>query len=307
MDENASERPSNRTPADKPAPIASAWTATPTPERQDGESHPPSAAGSEHPATADATPAVAVPDDAASTAPAPGDTTRRGDAITAPDDIASATTAQVGLRAGDLDRRRVATVLHDALGKGQLSIAEFDERTAAAWSARYVAELDELTVDLIPARSGLDAAHQLPSTPSQRIQPPASARVTGDGGPTASVAIFSGFERKGVWTVPEKFTAVAIMGGGVIDLRYANFGAQHVTITATAIMGGIDVIVPDDVHVHVTGVGFMGAFDDTRKFEGQVLEPERDAPTVTINGFAMMGGVAVSRKPSGPVPRIRRD
>lgn len=213
------------------------------------------------------------------------------------------TPGAVQLRASDAERRRTASILHEALGKGQLTIEEFDERTAQAWAAVYVDDLAPLTADLVVPG---------PAAPSRAlvsadVQPPASERVTGDGGPSLSVAVWSGFERKGVWTVPPRFTAIAVMGGGDIDLRYANFGAQEITITAVAIMGGIDIIVPDDVFVRERGFGFMGAFNDDRKWDDQPLKPPPGAPIVTVQGLALMGGVSITRRPSGPKQVQRRD
>lgn len=203
----------------------------------------------------------------------------------------------VELRASDNDRRRVATILHEALGRGQLTIEEFDERTAQTWAAKYTSELTPLTADL-----------QAPSTTRSvtpyDAHPPASARVTGDGGPSFAFAMFGGFDRKGVWTIPATFNAVAIMGGGTIDLRYANLGAREVTINAVAIMGGIDIIVPDDVVVKEHGIGIMGAFDDSRKWDTAPSPLPSDAPVITVRGMALMGGVTIQRKPSGPVKRI---
>ncbi len=205
------------------------------------------------------------------------------------------------MRASDLDRRRTAGLLHDALGRGQLSITEFDERTAAAWSAVYRKDLEPLTHDLV------DPTSESPlHTPATDLQPPASMRVTGDGGPSLSVALFSGFERKGVWTVPSRYTAIAVMGGGSLDLRYANLGADHVTITAVAIMGGIEIIVPDDVAVRERGVGVMGAFVDDRRWKGAPVVPPPGAPVITINGAAIMGGVSIIRKPAGPKQEVDR-
>ncbi|WP_134324238.1 DUF1707 SHOCT-like domain-containing protein [Cumulibacter soli] len=305
MDETASERSAKRPAADKPAPISPGWTATPAPDRaaKPASSSSEAATPPAHPAetAAPSTPpadVTAQTGDAAEVDAAQSSSTPEPAAAAQPVDSAPA--AEVRLRAGDMDRRRVASVLHDALGKGQLTIDEFDDRTASAWGATYIDELDVLTRDLIPSRPGLDAAAH---TPSRDIQPPASSRVTGDGGPSTSVAIFSGFERKGVWTVPSKFTAVAVMGGGVLDLRHANLGADKVTITVTAIMGGVEIIVPDDINVNVEGFGFMGAFDDSRQWERGVPQPDPSAPTVTVNGLALMGGVSVTRKPSGPVSR----
>lgn len=52
------------------------------------------------------------------------------------------------LRASDADRETVARRLSIALRDGRLDVAEFDERTAAAYAARTLAELDALSADL---------------------------------------------------------------------------------------------------------------------------------------------------------------
>ena len=58
------------------------------------------------------------------------------------------------------------------------------------------------------------------------------------------------------------------MGGVDIDLTKATFADRVVTITAVAIMGGIDIVVPEDITVQVNGVGFMGAFEDNANQRG---------------------------------------
>ncbi len=75
------------------------------------------------------------------------------------------------------------------------------------------------------------------------------------------MAILGGFTRKGDWVVPKEFTAFMLMGGGEIDLREARFAEREVTIHIVAIMGGCEVIVPEDATVRVTGVGILGAFE----------------------------------------------
>jgi len=197
----------------------------------------------------------------------------------------------IRLRAGDAERHQTASVLQDALSKGQLSLAEFEERTAGAWSAVYRDELETLTADLVKRP---DSAAE----PGTADAISAARRITGGDGPAFSMAIWSGFTRKGRWTVPRKFTGFALMGGGELDLRHAHFAEREVTITAVALMGGITIVVPDDIHVNVTGFGFMGAFEDDRKWsDGAPPAPARDAPIVTINGLALMGGIDVRRKP----------
>jgi fatty acid desaturase len=52
------------------------------------------------------------------------------------------------IRAADTDRSAVAEVLGRALQEGRLTVAEYDERLAAAYAARTHADLAPLTADL---------------------------------------------------------------------------------------------------------------------------------------------------------------
>jgi hypothetical protein len=188
------------------------------------------------------------------------------------------------VRASDADRERVAEILHAATVEGRLTAAELDERLHQAYAAKTLAELEPLTVDLPDAGR--------PRVPDRRIG--------GSPGPTTSIALMSGFERKGTWAVPPTHRAVAIMGGGTLDLREARFAEAETTIYAFALMGGIEIKVPEDITVHVEGVGLMGGFEDKA---GADAGP--GSPVVRVRGFALMGGVAVThgRHPRRQHPR----
>src|SRR6185312_14616377 len=71
-------------------------------------------------------------------------------AMTAPTDpdAAAQTDAPRRLRASDAQREAVVHQLHEAVGRGLLSVEEGHERTATAYAARYVDELGPLTHDL---------------------------------------------------------------------------------------------------------------------------------------------------------------
>jgi uncharacterized protein DUF1707 len=187
------------------------------------------------------------------------------------------------LRAADSDRDGVAAVLREAAAEGRLSLDELDERLTAVYAAKTYAELEPITRDL-------------PDTGAAPSAAPVAARDGGrfGGAPTsrAAIAVMSGFVRKGRWGVPPAFTSVAFWGGGELDLREARFTEPQVTIRAFAVMGGINVIVPDDADVVVGGIGIMGGFDHRAAGEGA---PE--APRIIIKGFAFCGGVGVERKP----------
>ncbi|GHC63814.1 DUF1707 domain-containing protein [Streptomyces violaceochromogenes] len=194
------------------------------------------------------------------------------------------------LRASDADRERVAEILRDALAEGRLDMAEFEERLDATYQARTYGELAPITRDL-PAAGVTVPAVSLTKDPA--AGPDWSGRITGGAGSsTWAVAVMSGFQRKGHWTMPRRFTCFAFWGGGEIDLREANFADREVEINAIAIMGGVDVIVPPGVEVVVRGIGIMGGFD--HREEGVPGEP--GAPRVVVTGFAFWGGVGVQRK-----------
>ena len=101
----------------------------------------------------------------------------------------------------------------------------------------------------------------------------------------------SGFHRRGAWVPPRVFSCVAFWGGGTIDLRDARFLYGDLKIRAFALMGGVDVIVPDDAEVDVTGIGLMGGFD-----HGGATPGRHGAPRIVVTGFAMWGGVTVRHK-----------
>jgi hypothetical protein len=198
------------------------------------------------------------------------------------------------MRASDADRERVANVLREAAGDGRLTMDELDERLDAVYAAKTYAELEPITHDL-PDSAGA----YTPATAPATIADPArfGAEPTSHG----AVAILGGFTRKGDWVVPKEFTAFMFMGGGEIDMRDARFADREVSIHIVAIMGGCEVIVPEDANIRVTGVGIMGAFDHSGSGGGTP-----DGPVITINGVAFMGGVDVKRKPTTEAMRDAR-
>ena len=108
-----------------------------------------------------------------------------------------------------------------------------------------------------------------------------------------------GFRRRGTWTVGRWFTSLSFWGGGQIDLREARFSAPEVRIRAYAIMGGTQIIVPEDVEVEVRGLGIMGGFGHP---EDRPAAP--GAPRVVVTGLAFCGGVGVMRRPRDTLQAI---
>src|SRR6201994_108668 len=180
----------------------------------------------------------------------------------------------VTTRAADTDRIQVAQLLTDAAAQGRLQMSDYEDRLARAYAAKTYDELDRLRSDLL----------------GSSVSPPRGGDIT----PAPSMlllAIMSAFERRGRWNVPKKLTTFALWGGGVIDLRYADFTSTEVDIKACSIMGGQTILLPPEVTVEINGRGVMGGFDHNVTGEGTP-----GAPTVRIRGFSLWGGVGIRRK-----------
>ncbi|MBA3719681.1 MAG: DUF1707 domain-containing protein [Nocardioidaceae bacterium] len=186
-------------------------------------------------------------------------------------------------RASHADRDEVVEQLRVAAGDGRLTMAELEERVDAAFAARTYAELAPLTADLPDQRPGATPAVRPGAVP---------ARVTGQAGRRWTLALFSGPERAGRWVVGSWHNAGAVMGSVDLDLREAQFETAEVRIRAFALMGGVDVVVPDDCVLDAGGFALMGGFDESDKGD----PAPSGAPVVRVRGFALMGGIDVRRR-----------
>jgi Domain of unknown function (DUF1707) len=204
------------------------------------------------------------------------------------------------LRISDADRHKVAEVLREAAGEGRIDFDELDQRLEATYAARTYADLVPITLDLpVQASTNLPAQPASAATPSPVVPGRTEER---------HLAIMSGLERKGVWVVPQHLTVHCFMGGADLDLRRAQFAAREVVITINAVMGGADIKVNPQTHVIMEGTGIMGGYSGPS--DKTAPELDADSPVVRIRGFALMGGVSVSRRPapgssSGPNRQLR--
>lgn len=193
-------------------------------------------------------------------------------------------------RASDSERDATAKHLQDAFADGQISMSELDERSRAVYAATYADELPALVEDLSPVKH------------ADREVCPSRALVTGErGGSAFTLSVMGGSERTGQWLMAPTHTSITLMGGNALDLRDARLASHETTINAVAIMGGVDIIVPDDVRVIDDGVGIMGGFgiEDHRSCTVSVAELPADAPVIRVRGLALMGGVGITRAARG--------
>lgn len=155
-------------------------------------------------------------------------------------------------------------MLSDAAADGRLTLAEHAERVEHAHAARTLGELAALTTDLAVAAAQ-------PIRLDQR---------------RAVSAIFARERRDGRWVVPASFPVAAIMGEVVLDLRGALLQSQRTVIYATVIAGHLQLIVPADVVVQVTGRGVLG-----RRVAGNAPPPPPGTPVIEVRAFTAGGTI----------------
>ena len=180
------------------------------------------------------------------------------------------------LRVSDEDRERVVLALRDGAAEGRLTFDELAQRTERAYTAVSRSELDRLVDDLPAPAAAPGASVDRPTRKRRRW----------------NVAIMGGTERSGRWRPSPDLVALALMGGVKLDLRDALIDDDDLVITAVAVMGGIEIIVPDGVEVDMGGFAFMGGHD----YRPGSAPIRPGTPVVRVRGYALMGGVDVRVK-----------
>ncbi|QHQ60814.1 hypothetical protein Ana3638_08575 [Anaerocolumna sedimenticola] len=107
------------------------------------------------------------------------------------------------------------------------------------------------------------------------------------GGAAEHSAIFAGNRYQ---VTGEKFmgtTINAIFGGVDLDLRNAIID-EDIVINATAVFGGIDILVPANVKVKVSNVPIFGGVDNKAG-----TSPDPNAPIIFLNSTCMFGGIDI--------------
>jgi class 3 adenylate cyclase len=191
------------------------------------------------------------------------------------------------LRISDAERERVVNRLKTGCEEGRLTLDEFSERVAATYAARTEAELSVVVADLPPTGADLVPATTTTAPPGRR-----ATRWT--------VGIMSGARQRGRYRLHGKTNAVAFWGGCELDLRSAEVEGAEVEINAVAVMGGVDIVVPEGIAVELTGFAIFGA----RSLRVKDVPVLSGSPVIRVRAFALMGGITVKSKPSHPAPAV---
>lgn len=107
------------------------------------------------------------------------------------------------------------------------------------------------------------------------------------------IGVFGGAERR---VTSDAFTggsATAVFGGVEVDLRDAEIADPPAVVTAIALFGGVELVVPEEWNVAVDALPLFGAVEDERRRPPADAE-RRDGPDLVVTGLVAFGGMSVS-------------
>jgi hypothetical protein len=181
-------------------------------------------------------------------------------------------------RVSDSDRDQAVAELRRHLSEGRLDHDELSERLERALVARTRGDLELVLADLPAAPT--------PASPAPRPQ------ATG-----WTVGIMASSVRRGRWRPRPRTNVVSVMGSCTLDLRQADLDGPELVIHAVAVMGEVEIVVPEGIEVDVTGIPIMG--DKSLDIRPGPVRP--GAPRVLVRAVPVMGSVVVR---SRPVPGV---
>ena len=174
------------------------------------------------------------------------------------------------LKASDADRERTLETLREAATDGRLTFEELAERAGMVQSARNREELAAATADLGEA------------APSPAAEP------------TRHTAVLSSIDRRGRWRLEPASRFTAVLGSIRLDLTDAVMPGPDVEIEVISVLGSTELIVPEGVHVDVSGSSVLsGRMLDT------VGTPPPGAPTLRVRATAVLGSLSVRTRGRG--------
>ncbi len=177
------------------------------------------------------------------------------------------------MRASEDEREGTIASLRDAVTSSRLTLEEFGERVGAALVAKTRGDLTELVADL--------PAPVVTLHPRRR-----RTRVT--------AAFIAHVVRRGRLRLGRRSTVLSVLADVDYDLRDAVVEVGQSAVTVLAMLGNVDVYVPEGIDVQVSGLSLLG---HRRDWGRDVAAGEGPSVHVRVLGFG--GTVDVWRVPPG--------
>jgi uncharacterized protein DUF1707/cell wall-active antibiotic response 4TMS protein YvqF len=184
--------------------------------------------------------------------------------------VASGALDDLSQRSSEADRERAVAALRDDLVAGRLTLDEFSERVELAYRART-------GEDLAALRQGL------PEPARARRRP---TRLT--------AALFAHVVRRGRLRLRRRTVALAAVADIDLDLRDAEMDDAEPAVVILALLGNVDLYVPEGIEVDVAGVTVFG---HRREWGNEAIRA--GAPIVRVRTLGLFATVDVWRVPRG--------
>lgn len=182
--------------------------------------------------------------------------------------------ADLEQRVSDAEREQAVVWLRGHLLSGRLTLEEFSERIEQAYAARDRGDLERV-------RSGLPSLSGSSDVQGRRR----ATRLT--------AALLAHVVKRGAL----KLRRWTVAGGALcdidLDLRQAEVHGQRTAVSVLVALGNVDVYVPENINVTVTGLAVGGH----RREWGEDLE-RPGAPEIAVRAISLFGTVDVWRVPA---------
>jgi hypothetical protein len=170
--------------------------------------------------------------------------------------------------ATDAERDAALALLREASVDGRLTLEDLADRAEMV----HVARTRE---DLAAATTGLELAAV-----------PASEQIE------QQRAVLSSVSRKGRWRLARRSRFSALLGSVDLDLREAIMPAAEIEIEVRAVLGSVDILVPEGVEVLPSGGGLLFSQDIRVPATGLA-----GAPVLRLRVSGALGSVSVRSRP----------
>jgi hypothetical protein len=177
-------------------------------------------------------------------------------------------------RVSDAQREQTIVALREHLVAGRMTLEQFSDRVDIALRA-------EITGDLARAQENLSEDAIAPASPRGR-----PARFT--------LALVAHVVRRGRLRIPRRSMVLSILSDVDLDLREATIEGPRAAVLVIALLGNVDLYLPEGINVDVGGPTLFG---HRRDWGRDVALP--DAPTVHVRALGCCGTIDVWRVPRG--------
>ncbi len=110
----------------------------------------------------------------------------------------------------------------------------------------------------------------------------------------ALLSVLGGSSRTGKWACPSRLSVVSLLGGCEVDFREAELKEGVSVISVVGVLGAVDITVPPDVTVEVSGLGLLGSFGHEGLSRSGVVTT--NATILRFTGLSLLGVVSITTK-----------